>query len=167
MAIDTMKKGSIEMLTLFLLCEEDAYGYQLVQKIKERSKGFITVQEGSFYPLLYRLADDGYITGEEVVTRMSTGRSRMRVIYHIENAGRERLASLKKDYETVQLGIHNILDSLFAYKFSLKSHRKAAALFNKEQLLFCGERPLRNLPHNGGVGFGNVGARRLLVYTGK
>ena len=75
MAIDTMKKGSIEMLTLFLLCEEDAYGYQLVQKIKERSKGFITVQEGSFYPLLYRLADDGYITGEEVVTRMSTGRS--------------------------------------------------------------------------------------------
>ncbi len=27
---------------------------------------------------------------------MSTGRSRMRVIYHIENAGRERLASLKK-----------------------------------------------------------------------
>ena len=70
MAIDTMKKGSIEMLTLFLLCEEDTYGYQLVQKIKERSKGLITVQEGSFYPLLYRLADDGYITGEEVVTRM-------------------------------------------------------------------------------------------------
>ena len=25
MAIDTMKKGSIEMLTLFLLCEEDVY----------------------------------------------------------------------------------------------------------------------------------------------
>lgn len=111
MAVDTMKKGSIEMLTLFLLCEEDAYGYQLVQKIKERSRGLITVQEGSFYPLLYRLADDGYITGEEVVTRMSTGRSRMRVIYHIENAGLERLASLKKDYETVQQGIHNILDS--------------------------------------------------------
>ena len=71
------------MLTLFLLCEEDAYGYQLVQKIKERSKGFITVQEGSFYPLLYRLADDGHITGEEVVTCMSTGRSRMRVIYRV------------------------------------------------------------------------------------
>lgn len=94
-----------------LLCEEDTCGYQLVQKIKERSKGLITVQEGSFYPLLYRLADDGYITGQEIVTRMSTGRSRMRVIYHIENAGRERLASLKKDYETVQQGIHNILDS--------------------------------------------------------
>ena len=39
MAIDTMKKGSIEMLTLFLLCEEDAYAYQLVQK-QEREEGF-------------------------------------------------------------------------------------------------------------------------------
>ena len=40
MAIDTMKKGSIEMLTLFLLCEEDAYGYQLVQKIKRAKQRF-------------------------------------------------------------------------------------------------------------------------------
>ena len=46
MAIDTMKKGSIEMLTLFLLCEEDAYGYQLVQKIKERSKGHYSAGGG-------------------------------------------------------------------------------------------------------------------------
>ena len=38
----------------------------------------------------------GIITGEEVVTRMSTGRSRMRVIYHIENAGRERFGVFKK-----------------------------------------------------------------------
>lgn len=45
MAIDTMKKGSIEMLVLFLLCEGDAYGYQLAQQIKERSGGVLSVQE--------------------------------------------------------------------------------------------------------------------------
>lgn len=83
----------------------------LCRKSRSEAKVSLQCRRGSFYPLLYRLADDGYITGEEVVTRMSTGRSRMRVIYHIENAGRERLASLKKDYETVQQGIHNILDS--------------------------------------------------------
>lgn len=44
MAIDTMKKGSIEMLVLFLLCEGDAYGYQLAQQIKERSGGVLSVQ---------------------------------------------------------------------------------------------------------------------------
>ncbi len=45
MAIDTMKKGSIEMLVLFLLCEGDAYGYQLAQQIKERSGGVLSVQD--------------------------------------------------------------------------------------------------------------------------
>lgn len=39
MAIDTMKKGSIEMLTLFLLCEEDAYGYHsLCRKSRSEAK---------------------------------------------------------------------------------------------------------------------------------
>ena len=111
MAIDTMKKGSIEMLVLFLLCEGDAYGYQLAQHIKERSGGVLSVQEGSFYPLLYRLADDGFITGKETFVKMKTGRSRMRIMYHLEPAGRERLRVLREEYEAVHRGIQNILNS--------------------------------------------------------
>lgn len=110
MAIDTMKKGSIEMLVLFLLCEGDAYGYQLAQQIKERSGGVLSVQEGSFYPLLYRLADDGFITGKETFVKMKTGRSRMRIMYHLEPAGRERLRVLREEYEAVHRGIQNILN---------------------------------------------------------
>ena len=161
MAIDTMKKGSIEMLTLFLLCEEDAYGYQLVQKIKERSKGLITVQEGSFYPLLYRLADDGYITGEEVVTRMSTGRSRMRVIYHIENAGRERLLSLKKDYETVQQV--SILFLILNLRTSFHSNpiEKQLLFLTRSSCFFVGK------DHSEINRIMAARARRLLVYSGK
>lgn len=108
MAIDTLKKGSIEMLTLFLLCEGDAYGYQLVQAIKERSGGKITVQEGSYYPLLYRLTADGSITGKEVVVKMNSGRSRMRVIYHLEPAGERKLEVLRQEYQTVHEGILNV-----------------------------------------------------------
>ena len=37
MAIDTFKKGSIEMLTLLIMRETDIYGYQLVHLLKERS----------------------------------------------------------------------------------------------------------------------------------
>lgn len=111
MAIDTMKKGSIEMLVLFLLCEGDAYGYQLAQQIKERSGGVLSVQEGSFYPLLYRLADDGFITGKETFVKMKTGRSRMRIMYHLEPAGQERLCTLRQEYDLVHKGIQNILES--------------------------------------------------------
>lgn len=111
MAIDTMKKGSIEMLVLFLLCEGDAYGYQLAQQIKERSGNILSVQEGSFYPLLYRLADDGFITGRETFVKMKSGRSRMRIMYHIEPAGRERLRVLREEYDAVYRGIQNVLNS--------------------------------------------------------
>lgn len=96
------------MLTLFLLCEGDAHGYQLVQLIKERSAGLLTVQEGSLYPVLYRLTDDGCITGKESFVKTKSGRSRMRIIYHIEPAGLARLENLRKEYEMVHEGIRNI-----------------------------------------------------------
>lgn len=111
MAVDTFKKGSIEMLALFLLCEQDAHGYQLVQLIKEKSEGLVTVQEGSFYPLLYRLEEDGYISGKETLVKMTSGRSRVRVVYHIEPAGRARLEVLRQEYRKVHEGIRKVFEA--------------------------------------------------------
>lgn len=54
-AKDNFKKGAVEMLLLTMLCEEDMYGYQMAQLVKKRSKGEITIPEGSMYPTLYRL----------------------------------------------------------------------------------------------------------------
>ena len=65
MATDIFKKGSIEMLTLLMLQEEDIHGYQISQLIKERSGGLLTVQEGALYPLLYRMEANGYISGHQ------------------------------------------------------------------------------------------------------
>lgn len=108
MSADSFKKGSVEMLTLFLLSEGDAHGYQLVQLIRERSGGLLTVQEGSLYPVLYRLTDEGCISAHETFAKTKAGRSRMRINYHIEPAGLERLQALRQEYENVHLGIRNI-----------------------------------------------------------
>ena len=51
-AKDNFKKGAVEMLLLTMLCEEDMYGYQMAQLVKKRSKGEITIPEGSMYPTL-------------------------------------------------------------------------------------------------------------------
>lgn len=96
------------MITLLLLQEQDIYGYQLVQLIQERSEGLISVQEGSLYPLLYRMQSDGYISCHDVVAETKNGRKRNRVAYHLESSGRERLEELKRDYERVQRGIQNV-----------------------------------------------------------
>ena len=96
------------MITLLILQENDVYGYQLSQLIKERSEGKLSIQEGAMYPMLYRMLDAGYISAEDIVVETKRGRRRNRVMYHIEPAGRDRLVVLKGEYEEVQQGIRNV-----------------------------------------------------------
>ena len=108
MATSIFKKGSIEMLTLLMLQEGDIYGYQLIQMLSERSGGKLTVQEGSLYPLLYRMVDSGYISGRDVTVETRHGRKRNRVLYHLNPSGRVRLSELKAEFDQVQEGIQNV-----------------------------------------------------------
>lgn len=111
MAIGTFKKGSIEMLTLLMLQERDIYGYQLIQMISDRSAGKLSVQEGSLYPLLYRMVDAGYISGRDISVETKHGRKRNRVLYHLEPFGRLRLIELKSEFDQVQEGIQNVFQN--------------------------------------------------------
>ena len=108
MATGIFKKGSIEMLSLLMLQERDIYGYQLIQMLSDRSGGKLTVQEGSLYPLLYRMVDAGYISGRDVTVETQHGRKRNRVLYHLEPSGRQRLKELKAEFDQVQEGIQNV-----------------------------------------------------------
>lgn len=62
MAVDIFKIGSVELLVLLLLREQDAHGYQLAQLMEENSDGLLTVKTASLYPILYRLVDTGCIS---------------------------------------------------------------------------------------------------------
>lgn len=108
MATGIFKKGSIEMLSLLMLQEGDIYGYQLIQMLQERSGGKLTVQEGSLYPLLYKMVDAGYISGRDVAVETRHGRKRNRVLYHLEPGGRARLLELKAEFDQIQEGIQNV-----------------------------------------------------------
>lgn len=102
---DSFKKGSLEMLLLKLLENKDCYGYELSQLLKERSNNIISVPEGSMYPALYRLVDNGYISSKKV----KIGVRRERVYYHLEDAGKKYLSELLCAYYEVANGISNIL----------------------------------------------------------
>lgn len=109
MAADNFKKGSVELLTLHLLQYGDKHGYQLVQLFQKLSGDRLIVKEGSLYPMLYRMTEQGFIYGEERLVPTDTGRSRLRVMYSITDAGRERLRVLREKYEEVHEGIHLVL----------------------------------------------------------
>lgn len=55
----------MSLLILSLLEKGDMYGYQIVQTISESSAERIVTQEGSLYPVLYKLQEQGMISNKK------------------------------------------------------------------------------------------------------
>ena len=78
-------KGTLSILILKLLKEnEKMYGYQITQMIKEESNGEILVKEGSLYPALFKLKDEGLVNTEEEMLG-----KRIRRYYRLTEKGKE------------------------------------------------------------------------------
>ena len=58
---ENLKRGTTDMVILYLLSKEDMYGYQLNQKITELSKNRIVIKEGCLYPPVYRMESKGFL----------------------------------------------------------------------------------------------------------
>lgn len=104
--IDNFKRGTAELLVLYLLGKEDLYGYQITQAFAEKSGGVYTMLEGSLYPILYRLTEAGYISDYT----KQVGKRRTRRYYHLEDKGREYYREILADYDAVTNSISKILD---------------------------------------------------------
>ncbi len=59
--LQQLKKGILEMLVLRLICKGPTYGYELLGRLKTESGELFALKEGTLYPILYRLEDDGMI----------------------------------------------------------------------------------------------------------
>ena len=58
-------RGNTEGMLLSLIDALDgAYGYKLIKEIEKRSEGFFQFKEGTVYPTLRKLENDGLIQGE-------------------------------------------------------------------------------------------------------
>ena len=101
----SFRRGVMSLVLLGLLKKEDMYGYQLVQEIERLSGGRIVTQEGSLYPVLYKLQDQGYVSDR----RVKVGKRMMRVYYHLEPAGEVRFLELLREYEELTCGVFMIV----------------------------------------------------------
>lgn len=81
------------------------YGYEIIQTLIKRSNGNFFIPEGSLYPSLYKMIDNGYISSREV----QVGKASARVYYHLEESGRLHLKQLLSDYHSVKKDIETIL----------------------------------------------------------
>ncbi len=97
----------MSLVLLLLLRKEDMYGYQLVQETKNLSGSRIQTQEGSLYPVLYKLQEKGYISDRKV----QVGKRMIRVYYHLEPAGSSYLQKLLEEYNDIAIGMKMIMEA--------------------------------------------------------
>ena len=105
--LPNFRRGVMSLVILSLLKTKDMYGYQLVQETALRSGGNLTTQEGSLYPVLYKLLDQGYISDK----RVQVGKRMTRIYYHLEPAGEVHLEELIQEYEAITSGVLRIINS--------------------------------------------------------
>lgn len=104
---NNLKKGTSTLAALALLQHRRMYGYELVQTMQKVSGGKFVLQEGTLYPILYRLLEDDLISGERVLV----GKRMTRIYYTLTPKGEAYLARLRKDYDDLTAGLQAILQS--------------------------------------------------------
>lgn len=82
-----LKKDLIELCLLFLLSNEDMYGYKLLCRIHD---AFPDTQESSIYALLRNLSKEGYT--EQYAGEISEGPTRK--YYRLTKIGNEKMEQL-------------------------------------------------------------------------
>ena len=92
--MDSVKKGSADMLILALVDERDLHGYEIARLIEQRSGGALRFTLASLYETLYRLEARGWIRGRWV----EKGGQRRRRQYRLTEAGRRVLASQREEW---------------------------------------------------------------------
>jgi PadR family transcriptional regulator, regulatory protein PadR len=98
-------RGTLEMLILQTLSPQPLHGYAIAQQIQRLSNDALTVEQGSLYPALERLLQQGWVTGKW--GESPTGR-RARY-YTITASGRRRLGEEIEGFDSALLAINRVL----------------------------------------------------------
>jgi DNA-binding PadR family transcriptional regulator len=96
--------ASATPLVLAILSEGESYGYAIIKRVGELSRGELQWTDGMLYPLLHRLERKGYV--KAVWGRSETGRRRK--YYRLTDAGVEQLASQRRQWQVVDSALRDI-----------------------------------------------------------
>jgi PadR family transcriptional regulator PadR len=81
--------ASTKPIILSILLEGEDYGYNIIQRVKEASGGFLDWSDGMLYPVLQRMEKEGLINSKWIIS----DEGRHRKYYTITGEGRKELES--------------------------------------------------------------------------
>ncbi len=85
---DELLQGTLDLLILRTLSREPMHGWAVSRRIQEISRDTLRVNQGSLYPALHRLEDEGLVRAEWGVSELG----RRAKFYELTAAGRKQLA---------------------------------------------------------------------------
>jgi PadR family transcriptional regulator PadR len=101
-AIDIqLKKGALELCVLALLSQHDSYAYEIASRLAES----IGMGEGTIYPLMRRLQNDGLV--DTYLVESSSGPPRK--YYRLTESGQASLGSQKAAWAAFAQAMQDIL----------------------------------------------------------
>lgn len=86
------RQGEVRLALLSLLDDEPAHGYELMNRLEERSGGMYRASAGTVYPVLQQLDDEGLVKIEHEADKK---------VYHLTEAGREELRAHDEQVERI------------------------------------------------------------------
>ena len=95
------KKGVLELLVLLFASKKDRYGYELVEEISK----VVNVNEGTIYPILKRLTNEGYF---ETYLKESTG-GPSRKYYKLTVLGIKRKNILLDEWKKFEMSVNSFV----------------------------------------------------------
>ncbi len=99
-------QGTLSLLVLRALeARGKMHGYALTGHIQKASAELLRVEEGSLYPALHRMEQEGWIRAEWGITE----KGRKARFYSLTSKGAEQLATERENWERLTKGVSRVL----------------------------------------------------------
>ena len=96
--------GSSTMLILSLVEREDMYGYEMIEKLRERSENVFELKAGTLHPLLHGLEEKGCLKSYE-----KPAGGKLRKYYSITKAGKKVLEEKKAEWDVYSRAVASVM----------------------------------------------------------
>ena len=98
-------QGTLDLLILKTIALEPMHGWAIAHRIKQMSKDVLQVQQGSLYPALHKLEQQGWIEAEWG----ESDNNRRAKFYSLTRKGRKRLEQESAAWERLSAAISFIV----------------------------------------------------------
>src|SRR5258708_3799592 len=98
-------QGTLDVLLLKILALEALHGWAISQRLKQVSANVLQVSDGSLYPALHKLEQEGWITAEWKTSELG----RRAKFYSLTRLGRRQLEKETANWERLSLAISEVI----------------------------------------------------------